>query len=102
MLTYSKVREKAGAANCSRRTRNLRCSSLHIPWRPASIGVAIAGLGWLIRTLGREISGLRRSKFDLIIALVIALDGRFRFTLRRTSNQHCEASGVVVSFFFFT
>jgi O-Antigen ligase/PDZ domain len=33
------------------------------------IGVAMAGLGWLIRTLGTGNPGLRRSKFDLIIAL---------------------------------
>jgi hypothetical protein len=33
------------------------------------IGVAMAGLGWLVRTLGTGNPGLRRSKFDLIIAL---------------------------------
>jgi len=34
-------------------------------------GVAIAGLGWLIRTLGTRSLGLRRSKFDLVIALLL-------------------------------
>ena len=33
------------------------------------IGVAIAGVGWLIRTLSTGNLGLRRSKFDLIIVL---------------------------------
>jgi O-Antigen ligase/PDZ domain len=33
------------------------------------IGVAIAGLGWLIRTLGTGSLGLRRSKFDVVIVL---------------------------------
>ena len=33
------------------------------------IGVAIAGIGWLIRTLSTGNLGLRRSKFDLIIVL---------------------------------
>jgi O-antigen ligase len=33
------------------------------------IGVAIAGIGWLIRTFSTGNSGLRRSKFDLIIVL---------------------------------
>jgi len=34
-------------------------------------GVAIAGIGWLIRTLGSRTLGLRRSKFDLVIALLL-------------------------------
>ena len=34
-----------------------------------SIGVALAGLGWVIRTVGRATLGLQRSKFDLIILL---------------------------------
>src|ERR1041384_6159933 len=33
------------------------------------IGVAIAGLGWILRTLQRRRFGLRWSKFDLIIIL---------------------------------
>jgi O-antigen ligase len=33
------------------------------------IGIAIAGLGWLIRTLGTGSLGLRRSKFDVVIVL---------------------------------
>ena len=35
----------------------------------SAIGVAIAGVGWLIRTLATGNLGLRRSKFDLIIVL---------------------------------
>ena len=35
----------------------------------SAIGVAIAGGGWLIRTLGARSFGLHRSKFDLIILL---------------------------------
>ena len=34
-------------------------------------GVAIAGLGWLIRTLETGNLGLRRSRFDLVIALLL-------------------------------
>jgi O-antigen ligase len=34
-----------------------------------SIGVALGGIGWLIRTLGSGSPGLRRTKFDLIIGL---------------------------------
>jgi len=37
----------------------------------SAIGVAIGGLGWLIRTLQTRSLGLRRSKFDLIIALLL-------------------------------
>src|SRR6185369_8306889 len=33
------------------------------------IGVAIAGIGWVIRTISTGNFGLRRSKFDLIIVL---------------------------------
>src|SRR5690349_12267512 len=33
------------------------------------IGVALAGLGWLIRTVSTRSLGLRRSKFDFIILL---------------------------------
>ena len=35
----------------------------------SAIGVAVAGTGWLIRTFQTRRFGLRRSKFDLIIAL---------------------------------
>src|SRR5215204_2858465 len=35
------------------------------------IGVGIAGLGWVIRTLQTRRLGLRRSKFDLIIVLLL-------------------------------
>src|SRR5689334_7212492 len=35
----------------------------------STIGIAIAGLGWAIRTLQTRSLGLRRSKFDLIIVL---------------------------------
>ena len=35
----------------------------------SAIGVAIAGIGWVIRTFGTGSLGLRRSKFDLIIVL---------------------------------
>ena len=35
----------------------------------SSIGVAIAGIGWIIRTLTTRSLGLRRSKFDFIILL---------------------------------
>ena len=35
----------------------------------SAIGVAIAGIGWLIRTFQTRSLGLRPSKFDLIIAL---------------------------------
>src|SRR5215216_573683 len=35
------------------------------------IGVGIAGLGWVIRTLQTRHLGLRRSKFDLIIVLLL-------------------------------
>ncbi len=35
------------------------------------IGVAIAGIGWLIRTFSTGNLGLRRSKFDLIIVLAL-------------------------------
>ena len=34
-------------------------------------GIGIAGLGWLIRTLRSGILGLRRSRFDLVIALLL-------------------------------
>lgn len=34
-------------------------------------GVGIAGLGWLIRTLGSGSPGLRWSRFDLVIALLL-------------------------------
>ena len=33
------------------------------------IGVGLAGLGWVIRTLQTRSLGLRRSKFDLIVVL---------------------------------
>ena len=33
------------------------------------IGVAVAGIGWAIRTVGTRSFGLRRSKFDLVIVL---------------------------------
>jgi hypothetical protein len=35
----------------------------------SAIGVSIAGIGWLLRTLATGKLGLRRSKFDLIIVL---------------------------------
>jgi hypothetical protein len=35
----------------------------------SAIGIGIAGLGWVIRTLQTRSLGLRRSKFDLIIVL---------------------------------
>jgi hypothetical protein len=35
----------------------------------SAIGIGIAGLGWVIRTLSTGNPGLRRSKFDLIIVL---------------------------------
>ena len=35
----------------------------------SSIGIALAGLGWLFRTVATGTLGLRRSKFDLIILL---------------------------------
>lgn len=37
----------------------------------SAIGVGVAGLGWLIRTLGTRSLGLRPSKFDLIILLLL-------------------------------
>ena len=37
----------------------------------SAIGVAIAGLGWLVRTLQTRNLGLRWSKFDLIIVLLL-------------------------------
>ena len=37
----------------------------------SAIGVGIAGLGWVIRTLQTRRLGLRRSKFDLIIVLLL-------------------------------
>ena len=37
----------------------------------SAIGVGIAGGGWVIRTLGTRSLGLRRSKFDLIIVLIL-------------------------------
>jgi O-antigen ligase len=37
----------------------------------SAIGVAIAGIGWVIRTFRTGNLGLRRSKFDLIIALLL-------------------------------
>jgi hypothetical protein len=35
----------------------------------STIGVALAGIGWLLRTIRRSSLGLRRSQFDLIILL---------------------------------
>ena len=35
----------------------------------SSIGVAIAGIGWVIRSIARRSLGLSRSKFDLVIVL---------------------------------
>ena len=35
----------------------------------SAIGIALAGLGWLFRTIATRSLGLRRSKFDLIILL---------------------------------
>src|SRR5262249_49613657 len=48
--------------------------ALYVAFAPHSvaasaIGVAIAGIGWVIRTVGTANPGLRRSKFDLIIVL---------------------------------
>ncbi|HEU4506880.1 MAG TPA: O-antigen ligase family protein [Pyrinomonadaceae bacterium] len=37
----------------------------------SAIGVGIAGGGWVIRTVGTGSLGLRRSKFDLIILLIL-------------------------------
>jgi len=37
----------------------------------SAIGIGIAGLGWVIRTLQTRRLGLRRSKFDLIIVLLL-------------------------------
>ena len=37
----------------------------------SAIGVGVAGLGWLIRTLRTGALGLRRSKFDFIILLLL-------------------------------
>ena len=37
----------------------------------ATIGVAIAGIGWIVRSLATRSLGLSRTKFDLIIALAI-------------------------------
>jgi O-Antigen ligase len=37
----------------------------------SAIGVGLAGLGWLIRTLQTGTLGLRRSKFDFIIVLLL-------------------------------
>jgi hypothetical protein len=38
----------------------------------SSIGVAIAGIGWVIRSIARRSLGLSRSKFDLVIVLSLA------------------------------
>ena len=35
----------------------------------SAIGVAVAGIGWLVKVVGAGSFGLRRSKFDLIILL---------------------------------
>ncbi len=37
----------------------------------SAIGVAIAGIGWVIRTVATGTLGLRRSKFDLVIGLAL-------------------------------
>jgi len=47
---------------------------LYVAFAPHSvaasvIGVALAGLGWLVRTIATGSLGLRRSKFDLVILL---------------------------------
>ena len=41
----------------------------------SSIGVAIAGIGWMIRSLGTRSLGLSRSKFDLVILLSLIWTG---------------------------
>jgi hypothetical protein len=38
----------------------------------SSIGVAIAGIGWIIRSLATRSLGLSRSKFDLVIVMSLA------------------------------
>lgn len=48
--------------------------ALYVAFAPHSvaasaIGVAVAGVGWLVRVVGTGSFGLRRSKFDLIIVL---------------------------------
>ena len=57
----------------------------------SSIGVGIAGIGWLIRTLATGSLGCRRSKFDLIILLSLLWTVASALTLRRTANQ-CRQS----------
>ena len=82
---------KAGATNRSRRISSSTLFSRHIPWPRARSGVCIAGIGWLIRTVATGSFGLRRSQFDLIIAVIAALDYPVIVTLRRATNQYREA-----------
>jgi hypothetical protein len=37
----------------------------------SAIGVAIAGIGWLVRTIRTGSFGLRRTRFDLLILLLL-------------------------------
>ena len=62
----------------------------------SSIGIALAGLGWLFRTVATGNLGLRRSKFDLIILLSLlwtiassVLSAEPRISLLKVRSSWC-------------
>ena len=67
----------------------------------SSIGVALAGIGWVIRTIRTGSPGLRSSKFDLVILLSILWSGASAFFSEEPRISMAKLTALWTVFLFY-